>query len=144
MAKGDGEILVADSVYGPTRRFCDTMLARLGVRTLYFDPRIGAGVSDLISDRTCGIFMESPGSGAFEIQDVPAITAAARARGVAIRAVMLERLGPNVWHTSPAAAMAVLEELEETARLWLTTDPRPAPLDEAQLDELRTHFGAAW
>jgi ribulose-5-phosphate 4-epimerase/fuculose-1-phosphate aldolase len=69
---------------------------------------------------------------------------AARARGTPIRAVMLERLGPNVWHTSPAAAMATLEELEETARLWLTSDPKPAPLTAAQLDELRTHFGAAW
>lgn len=69
---------------------------------------------------------------------------AARAHGVPIRAVMLERLGPNVWHSTPAAAMAVLEELEETARLWLMSDPKPAPLNEAQLDELRAHFGAAW
>ena len=69
---------------------------------------------------------------------------AARSRGLPIRAVMLERLGPNVWHTTPAAAMATLEELEETARLWLTTLPRPAPLNRAQLDELRAHFGAAW
>jgi ribulose-5-phosphate 4-epimerase/fuculose-1-phosphate aldolase len=69
---------------------------------------------------------------------------AARARGVPIRAVMLDRLGPNVWHGTPAAAMATLEELEETARLWLTSDPKPAPLSEAQIDELRTHFGAAW
>jgi ribulose-5-phosphate 4-epimerase/fuculose-1-phosphate aldolase len=66
------------------------------------------------------------------------------ARGTPIRAVMLERLGPNVWHASPAEAMAVLEELEETARLWLMTSPRPQPLDEAQLDELRRTFGAAW
>jgi ribulose-5-phosphate 4-epimerase/fuculose-1-phosphate aldolase len=66
------------------------------------------------------------------------------ARGTPIRAVMLERLGPNVWHASPAEAMAVLEELEETARLWLMTSPRPQPLDKAQLDELRRTFGAAW
>jgi ribulose-5-phosphate 4-epimerase/fuculose-1-phosphate aldolase len=69
---------------------------------------------------------------------------AARARGAPIRAVMLERLGPNVWHTTPAAAMATLEELEETARLWLISDPKPAPLSAAQIDELRTHFDAAW
>ena len=50
---------------------------------------------------------------------------------------MLDRLGPNVWHETPAAAMAVLEELEETARLWLLTDRKPAPLDAAQIDELR-------
>jgi len=66
------------------------------------------------------------------------------AMGTPIRAVMLERLGPNVWHASPAEAMAVLEEIEETARLWLLTAPRPAPLTEAQIDELRRHFGAAW
>ena len=68
--------------------------------------------------------------------------AQAQARGVPIRAVMLDRLGPNVWHESPAAAMATLEELEETARLCLMT--RPQPLSESQIDELRTHFGAHW
>ncbi|MFO1330720.1 MAG: aldolase [Rubrivivax sp.] len=68
--------------------------------------------------------------------------AAARARGVPIHAVMMDRLGPNVWHQSPAAAMATLEELEETARLWLMT--RPAPLPDTAIDELRRHFGAAW
>jgi ribulose-5-phosphate 4-epimerase/fuculose-1-phosphate aldolase len=66
------------------------------------------------------------------------------ARGTPIRAVMLERLGPNVWHAGPAEAMAVLEELEETARLWLMTDPRPAPLDDSRIDALRRHFGASW
>jgi ribulose-5-phosphate 4-epimerase/fuculose-1-phosphate aldolase len=70
--------------------------------------------------------------------------AAAQARGVAIRAVMLDRLGPNVWHETPAAAMATLEELEETARLCLMTTPRPTPLTEAQIAELRTHFDARW
>jgi 3-dehydro-4-phosphotetronate decarboxylase len=68
----------------------------------------------------------------------------AQARGVPIRAVMLERLGPVAWHESPGAAMATLEELEETARLWLMASPRPAPLDAAQIDELRRHFGARW
>lgn len=67
-----------------------------------------------------------------------------RARGMPIRAVMMDRLGPNVWHESPAAAMAVLEELEETARLWLMTHPKPQPLTEDRIDELRSHFGARW
>lgn len=67
-----------------------------------------------------------------------------RARGTPIRAVMLDRLGPNVWHSSPAAAMATLEELEETARLWLAADPKPEPLSASQIEELREHFGAAW
>ncbi len=62
--------------------------------------------------------------------------------GQPIRAVMLDRLGPNVWHRTPAEASAVLEELEETARLWLLA--RPAPLSEAQIDELRRAFGATW
>ncbi len=66
------------------------------------------------------------------------------ARGTPIRAVMLERLGPNVWHRSPAEASAVLEELEETAKLWLLCQPRPAPLDEAQIEELRRQFGSVW
>ena len=64
--------------------------------------------------------------------------------GRTIRAVMLERLGPNVWHDSPAAAMAVLEELEETARLVLLDAGRSAPLNESQIDELRRAFGAHW
>jgi len=61
-----------------------------------------------------------------------------------IRAVLLERLGPNVWHETPAAAMATLEELEETAKLWLMTNPKPAPLSDGQIEELRTVFGARW
>ena len=75
---------------------------------------------------------------------VAAAIEAQRVRGQRLRAVMLDRLGPNVWHESPAAAMSVLEELEETARLWLMTQPRPAPLSDAQLDELRQAFGASW
>jgi ribulose-5-phosphate 4-epimerase/fuculose-1-phosphate aldolase len=70
--------------------------------------------------------------------------ATASARGVPIRAVMLDRLGPVAWHASPAQAMATLEELEETARLWLMTNPRPAPLADACIDELRASFGACW
>jgi 3-dehydro-4-phosphotetronate decarboxylase len=75
---------------------------------------------------------------------VAAAITAARTRGAPIRAVMLERLGPNVWHDSPASAMAVLEELEETARLWLLTGRSAAPLTEAQIDDLRQTFGARW
>lgn len=64
--------------------------------------------------------------------------------GKPIRAVMLARLGPNVWHDTPAAAMAVLEELEETARLRLLSATEPTPLGEDAIDELRHTFGARW
>ncbi|MBK0394831.1 aldolase [Ramlibacter algicola] len=67
----------------------------------------------------------------------------ARQAGAPIRAVMLARLGPNVWHDTPAQAMAVLEELEETAKLWLLAQPKPEPLGAAQIQELRDAFGAA-
>ena len=69
---------------------------------------------------------------------------AARKRGIPIRAVLLDRLGPVVWHETPTAAMAVLEELEEAAKLWLMSNPKPKPLTEEQLAELRTQFGAHW
>jgi 3-dehydro-4-phosphotetronate decarboxylase len=75
---------------------------------------------------------------------VAARIAAASARGAPIRAVMLDRLGPNVWHRTPREASAVLEELEETARLWLTSGRSVTPLSEATIDELRQTFGAAW
>ena len=64
------------------------------------------------------------------------------AQGHPIRAVMLARLGPNVWHDTPAAAMATLEELEETARLWLLA--QPTPLSDVAIEELRQQFGASW
>jgi 3-dehydro-4-phosphotetronate decarboxylase len=64
--------------------------------------------------------------------------------GTPIRAAMLSRLGPMVWHESPAAAMAVLEELEETARLMLFGGQSAEPLTAAQIDELRGVFGARW
>lgn len=67
---------------------------------------------------------------------------ASQAAGKPIRAVMLERLGPCVWHGNPAAAGAVLEELEETARLWIMT--RASPLGEAELEELRQQFGISY
>jgi ribulose-5-phosphate 4-epimerase/fuculose-1-phosphate aldolase len=65
------------------------------------------------------------------------------ALGKPIRAVMLSRLGPNVWHNTPAAAMATLEELEETARLMLLS-PHTTPLNASALDDLRQTFSAKW
>jgi 3-dehydro-4-phosphotetronate decarboxylase len=61
-----------------------------------------------------------------------------------IRGVMLDRLGPVVWHQSPAEASAVLEELEETAKLWLMSDRQATALSDHQINELRETFGALW
>ena len=75
--QGD-HILVTDSVYNPTRKFCDGVLKRFGVETTYYDPLIGDEIKDLIKSNTSVIFLESPGSLTFEIQDLPAITSVAR------------------------------------------------------------------
>lgn len=75
------ELLMVDSAYGPTRSLCDTVLKRLGVTTRYYDPLAGAGIAELIGARTKAVFMESPGTHSFEVQDVPAISAAAKAKG---------------------------------------------------------------
>jgi len=70
--------------------------------------------------------------------------AQAHADGRRLRAVMLDRLGPVAWHDSPAAAMAVLEELEETAKVWLLSGRSAAPLDADALEALRAAFNAVW
>ena len=81
VVRAGDRILISDSVYGPTRRFAVDGLARLGVETTFYDPHIGAGIDRLIDERTRAVYLESPGSLTFEIQDVPAIAAAAAARG---------------------------------------------------------------
>jgi len=81
LSPGD-ELLLVDSAYDPTRSLATGLLQRFGIATRFYDPLIGAGIADLIGDKTRAIFMESPGSLTFEVQDVPAIVAAAKARGV--------------------------------------------------------------
>jgi cystathionine beta-lyase len=76
------EVLMVDSVYGPTRNFCLATLAARGIDTVFYAPLAGASIETQISERTRMIFMESPGSASFEVQDVPAITAVARRRGI--------------------------------------------------------------
>jgi cysteine-S-conjugate beta-lyase len=71
-------ILVTDSVYQPTRHFCDHLLTKLGVETTYYDPLVGGGIQALVRPSTRLIFTESPGSQTFEVQDIPAIAAVAR------------------------------------------------------------------
>ena len=82
VVKPGDQVLLTDSAYGPTRSFCQTFLKRMGVETVFYDPRIGAGISELITDKTALILLESPGSLTFEIQDIPAIVKAAKARKV--------------------------------------------------------------
>jgi cysteine-S-conjugate beta-lyase len=83
-ASAGDEVLVSDSVYRPTRRFCDHVLKRLGVKTIYYDPLIGAVVETLITDKTKVVFTESPGSQTFEVQDIPAIAKAAHEAGAVV------------------------------------------------------------
>jgi cystathionine beta-lyase len=85
-------ILVTDSVYGPTRSFCDQILTRLGVATTYYDPQIGASIAGLMQPTTRVVFVESPGSLSFEMQDIPAIAAAAHDKGALV-------LMDNTWAT---------------------------------------------
>ena len=83
LAAGD-HALITDSVYSPTRRFCDTMLKRFGVEIEYYDPLIGGGIAALMKPNTKLVFTESPASNTFEIQDIPAIAAAAHAGGAVV------------------------------------------------------------
>jgi cysteine-S-conjugate beta-lyase len=77
-------VLVTDSVYGPTRTFCDTVLARYGVTTTYYDPLVGDRIAFLLQPNTRAVFTEAPGSLSFEMQDIPAIAAAAHAQDAVV------------------------------------------------------------
>ncbi|MBV9393982.1 MAG: cystathionine beta-lyase [Methylobacteriaceae bacterium] len=92
VVKSGDHILVTDSVYRPTRNFCDTVLARLGVETTYYDPLVGASIAELIRPQTRVVFVEAPGSQSFEMQDVPAISEVAHARGACV-------IMDNTWAT---------------------------------------------
>jgi cystathionine beta-lyase len=89
--QGD-HVLMVDSVYSPTRQFCDSVLKRFGVQTTYYDPSIGGRIADSIRPETRLVFTESPGSLTFEVQDIPAISAAAHKRDVLV-------LMDNTWGT---------------------------------------------
>jgi len=103
LLKPGDQLLMVDSAYDPTRSMCDGLLADFGIETVFYDPLIGAGIDALITDRTAAIFLESPGSLTFEVQDVPAIVAVAKARDI-------PTLIDNSWATPlffPALAMGV-------------------------------------
>jgi cystathionine beta-lyase len=89
-------LLVVDTSYGPTRGLCDGLLRRMGVETEYYDPHAGSAIATLIRPTTRAIFLESPGSFTFEVQDVPAIVAAAR-QAESARGTPLYTLIDNAW-----------------------------------------------
>ena len=91
LSRGD-HLLMPDTVYGPTRDFCDTVLTRFGIETTYYDPCLGAGVAALMRSNTRVVFTESPGSLTFDVQDIPAIVAVAHARQALV-------LLDNTWGT---------------------------------------------
>jgi cystathionine beta-lyase len=82
--KSGDHLLMTDSAYAPTRKFCDDVLAGLGIETTYYDPLIGAGIAALIRPNTKVVFTESPGSLTFEVQDIPAIAEAAHEHGAVV------------------------------------------------------------
>lgn len=92
VVKAGDHILVTDSVYRPTRVFCDGMLKRFGIETTYYDPLIGAGIADLMRSNTSVVFTEAPGSQTFEMQDIPAIAEVAHAKGACL-------IMDNTWAT---------------------------------------------
>jgi cystathionine beta-lyase len=92
LLKAGDHLLMVDNVYGPARALCDRTLARFGIEVTYYDPVVGAGIADLMRPNTRLVYLESPGSLTFEVQDVPAIAAAAHAKGAL--AVM-----DNTWAT---------------------------------------------
>ncbi|MBI5164932.1 MAG: cystathionine beta-lyase [Magnetospirillum sp.] len=84
LLKSGDHLLMVDSAYFPTRKFCDSVLAGLGIATTYYDPAIGAGIAALMRPETKVVFVESPGSLTFEMQDIPAIAAAAHRGGARV------------------------------------------------------------
>lgn len=91
VSHGD-HILITDAVYGPTRRLCDRTLKRYGVEATYYDPCIGARISELMRPNTRAVYLENPASITFEVQDFPAIAKVARERGAAV-------IHDNTWAT---------------------------------------------
>jgi cysteine-S-conjugate beta-lyase len=92
LSPGD-ELLMTDSAYDPTRSLASGLLAKMGIKTIFYDPMAGGAIEALITPKTRAIWMESPGSLTFEVQDVPAICAAAKRRNIVT-------LIDNTWATS--------------------------------------------
>ncbi len=92
LAGAGDHILITDSVYRPTRIFCDGVFKRMGAETTYYDPLIGKDIAKLFKPNTRAVFTEAPGSQSFEMQDIPAISAIAHAKGARV-------LMDNTWAT---------------------------------------------
>jgi cystathionine beta-lyase len=90
--KAGDHLLMTDSVYLPTRHFCNVILKKFGVETTYYDPLIGAGIEALLRPNTTAVFTEAPGSQSFEMQDIPAIAEVAHRHGAVV-------LMDNTWAT---------------------------------------------
>jgi cysteine-S-conjugate beta-lyase len=82
--KTGDHMLCVDTCYGPARRTCDQVLKKFGVETSYYDPLIGAGIRELIRPNTRIVYVESPGTQTFEVQDIPAIAAEAKRKGIPV------------------------------------------------------------
>jgi cysteine-S-conjugate beta-lyase len=82
--KTGDHVLCVDTVYGPARRTCDQVLKKFGVETTYYDPLIGSGIRELIRPNTRIVYVESPGTQTFEVQDIPAIAAEAKRKGIPV------------------------------------------------------------
>src|SRR5664280_1147863 len=92
VASAGDHLLVTDSVYRPTRNFCDGVFKRMGIETTYYDPLIGADIAKLFKPNTRAVFVEAPGSQSFEMQDIPAIAKIAHDKGAVV-------LMDNTWAT---------------------------------------------
>ena len=92
VAGAGDHLLVTDSVYRPTRNFCDGVFKRMGIETTYYDPLIGADIAKLFKPNTRAVFVEAPGSQSFEMQDIPAIAKIAHDKGALV-------LMDNTWAT---------------------------------------------
>jgi cysteine-S-conjugate beta-lyase len=117
------EVLVTDSVYEPTRSFCNETLSRLGIATRYYDPRVGTGIAGLISERTRAIYVESPGSLTFEVQDLPAIAAVANPQDIAV-------IVDNTWATPLFLKPLALGRISSCTREPRCSPATPMPCSE--------------
>ena len=122
-------LLMVDSAYEPTRRFCEGVLRRMGIETVYYDPLIGGAIGEIVTPNTKVVFVESPGSLTFEVQDVPAIAAAAHGHGATVimdntwaSPLYFKPLRPRRRHLDPGG-----DQVHRRPRRRHAWAPRPPP-----------------